>query len=63
MISTEQLSKAVYDRMYAEQQAFRKELLQMKPEDILEYLSSVYQKSFCQSFQSGSYAQTKISYS
>ena len=36
MISTEQLSKAVYEMMYAEQQAFRKELLSMKPEDILD---------------------------
>ena len=36
MISTELLSKAVYERMHAEQQAFRKELLAMKPEDILD---------------------------
>lgn len=35
-MTTEQLSKAVYDRMYAEQQEFRKQLLGMKPEDILD---------------------------
>ena len=38
-MTTEQLSKAVYDKMYAEQQAFRRELLQMKPEDILDQAS------------------------
>ena len=49
MISTEQLSKAVYDRMYAEQQAFRKELLQMKPEDILDqaYVYAVREDILC----------------
>lgn len=35
-MTTEQLSKAVYDKMYAEQQDFRKQLLAMKPEDILD---------------------------
>lgn len=49
MISTEQLSKAVYDKMYAEQQAFRKELLQMKPEDILDqaYVYAVREDILC----------------
>lgn len=35
-MTTEQLSKAVYDMMYAEQEAFRKELLGMNPEEILD---------------------------
>jgi len=35
-MTTEQLSRAVYDKMYAEQQDFRKQLLTMKPEDILD---------------------------
>ncbi len=35
-MTTEQLSKAVYDKLYTEQQEFRKELLGMKPEDILD---------------------------
>jgi hypothetical protein len=49
MISTEQLSKAVFDKMYAEQQAFRKELLQMKPEDILDqaYVYAVREDILC----------------
>lgn len=49
MISTEQLSKAVYDKMYDEQQAFRKELLQMKPEDILDqaYVYAVREDILC----------------
>ena len=36
MISTELLSKAVYDKMFAEQQEFRKSLLGMEPQDILD---------------------------
>ena len=49
MISTELLSKAVYERMHAEQQAFRKELLAMKPEDILDqaYVYAVREDSLC----------------
>ena len=49
MISTELLSKAVYERMHAEQQAFRKELLAMKPEDILDqaYMYAVREDILC----------------
>ena len=49
MISTELLSKAVYERMHAEQQAFRKELLAMKPEDILDqaYVYAVREDILC----------------
>lgn len=36
MMTTEQLSRTVYEKMYAEQQDFRKSLLSMKPEDILD---------------------------
>ena len=49
MISTELLSKAVYERMHAEQQTFRKELLAMKPEDILDqaYVYAVREDILC----------------
>lgn len=48
-MTTEQLSKAVYDKMHAEQQAFRRELLQMKPEDILDqaYVFAVREDILC----------------
>ena len=49
MISTEQLSKAVYDKMYAEQQEFRKSLLGMEPQDILDqaYVYAVREDILC----------------
>ena len=49
MISTEQLSKAVYDKMFAEQQEFRKSLLGMEPQDILDqaYVYAVREDILC----------------
>ena len=49
MMTTEQLSKAVYERMHAEQQDFRKALLGMKPEDILDqaYVYAVREDVLC----------------
>ena len=48
-MTTEQLSKAVYDKMHAEQQAFRRELLKMKPEEILDqaYVYAVREDILC----------------
>ena len=48
-MTTEQLSKAVYDKMHAEQQAFRHELLKMKPEEILDqaYVYAVREDILC----------------
>ena len=49
MISTEQLSKAVYDKLFAEQQEFRKSLLGMEPQDILDqaYVYAVREDILC----------------
>lgn len=49
MISTELLSKAVYDKMFAEQQEFRKSLLGMEPQDILDqaYVYAVREDILC----------------
>ena len=48
-MTTEQLSKAVYDKMHAEQQAFRRELLKMKQEEILDqaYVYAVREDILC----------------
>ena len=48
-MTTEQLSAAVYEKMLAEQQDFRKTLLGMKAEDILDqaYVYAVREDILC----------------